>query len=377
MTVSPVNNSLTNEISAAKIFCSASLFSAAAILAAVGPWLLIWSFSGSSVLHFDVHTHAKSMMFGFVGALIAGYLVGKQRVRILVPLFGLWLAGRLAEVFSNDLILIHSLYSAYGLLLVILVAPKFRAAKKWRNLTMMPLITAIGCFPFVSWLLDISFIKINLSLHSLVLMISMLMFFMSGRFITPALTRAFTDRGLITPQRVQPFIEGTILVLLSMAVILSFSPSSSLWVSLSSGMAATLILVRLYRWKIFVLGWENADIWGLVTGYIWLGIGLLVFSLSLVTTLPIQSSMHIITVGALGTLSSTIILRLSLKRKLVKPLVYYFPIFLISLATLSRHAIGYIDGHDWWLLNFSALAWSLCFVVVFLQVLSNYRILQN
>ncbi len=360
-----------------KLSAQLAFFSAAAILAAVGPWLLIWSFSGNSILHFDVHTHAKSMMFGFVGALIAGYLVGKQPVRILVLLLGLWLAGRLAEVFSNDLILIHSLYSAYGLLLAILVAPKFRAAKKWRNLTMTPLIAAIGSFPFASWLLDISSIKINLSLHSLVLMISMLMFFMGGRFITPALARALTDKGLIASQRVQPFIEGTILVLLSMAVILSFLPSSKQWVSFLCGSAAVFIFIRLYRWKIFKLGWKNADIWGLVAGYVWLATGLLVFSLSLVTTLPIQSSLHIITVGALGTLSSNIILRLSLKRNVASPLVYYFPIILISSATLGRYAINMMHEHSFWLLIFSALAWSMCFIVVLVQVLSNYQFQQK
>ncbi len=353
-----------SKTSKSKLLAQHVFFPAAALLAVIGPWLLVLSFSGKSELIISASTHAKSMLFGYVGALIAGYLVGKLHPGHMISLFGLWLAGRIAEVFSHNDLLINLLYSAFGLILAILVAPKFRAAKKWRNLTIFPLIILIGCFPFFYWLSDTSIFHINLTLHSFILFISLLMFFMGGRLITPVLTRAFIDSGMKTPQRVQPHLEGMTMILLALASVLSLTSLPTLWIAIPSVLASFLILARIYRWRFYSLSWRFADLWGLGIGYTWLGIGLLIFSLSMIVGRSSVSSLHIITIGALGTLSSIVILKSSAKHLQPPALAYYTIILLLSIAVICRLLFEFLPGYQQAMLGIAVSTWSICFLVV-------------
>ena len=314
------------------------------------------------------------MLFGFVSALIAGYLLGNVRKHYLISVFSLWLCGRVVEVFSTNVMLINLSYSAFGLIIAFNIAPKFLVAKKWRNRVMAPLIATIGCFPLVSWVLENSTYSVDLYPHNFVLLISLLMFFMGGRLITPAATRAFADMGIKIPHRVQPKIEAATIVLLLLACLLSVSVSLRQYAGVLSGFAAVLILLRLYRWGIHRLKHRFMDIWALAVGYAWLGLGLLIFSLSLIVNQPVASSLHIITIGGVGTLSTSVILRTMAKHKQAAKAIYIACIILISIAVLCRFSIHILPS--WWLvlINITALCWSINYLIVLIycfKCLSN------
>ncbi|SEA44765.1 NnrS family protein [Microbulbifer marinus] len=339
-------------------------FTSATVLAIVGPWLLLLTLTGQLGLQFTVATHAKSMLFGFVGALIAGYLAGRQSLAALLLLYGTWILGRVLEVVSGESLAAAIAYSTFGAFLAILIVPKFRAAKQWRNKTMMPLIAVIGCFPFASETIPRLTDSVKLANTSFVLMISALMFFIGGRVIIPSLTRGYADTGLALTHRVQPHLEATVLALLFGAILASVFSAAAPWIALPSVAAALLILVRLYRWQPHKLSIRYSSLWALITGYVWLALGILAFSLALLIKHPVQPSLHVITIGALGTLSSTIILRFCVTNSEPNSRWHYVPVFLLTGATLARYAKDFLPENSVDLLLVSASLWSLNFAII-------------
>lgn len=338
-------------------------FPAAALFAALGPWLLLGIYlPGMPAV--DIATHAQGMLFGYVGALIAGYLGGRLPTRQLLSLFGLWLAGRWAELAPSGTLVTQLLYAGFGLYLAIIVAPRFAAAKKWRNRMIAPLLIAIACFPLLLLVAGMLGLASLLSLHSLLLLICLLMFFMGGRFITPLLARAYANRAATLPHRVQPALEGTVMLLLLVAAILDLAGADSRWTSLPGGAAGLLLCLRLLRWRLPWRDIEQAALVAMGYGYLWLGLGLVVFSLSLAGLLPATASLHVITIGALGTLSSTVMLKFSHAPGNAPARVHHLVVILLSMAVLARFIAPMLPAYYRELLTLAATLWSANFLLV-------------
>lgn len=347
------------DLSAQQVF-----FLIAAVFAAIAPWLLLISLSGKFGVIVDISTHAQGMLFGYVGALLAGYLVGKQSSGDMLALVALWLAGRLAEVLSENGFLTNGLYITYGIALAWTIAPQFNAAKKRRNRLIAPLLVLVTCFPAIYWLLSALGLPVIVSLRGLILLIALLLFFMGGRFITPVLARSLAQKGQKLQHRVQPRIEGSVMVLLLIASGLSVLQAPDQWVALLAAMASVLTLTRVIRWRLFRLNWRHADLWALGVGYLWLAIGLMVFGISLAGGLPVTASLHVITIGALGTLSSTIMLKLSTRHIVMNARVYYWVVIMIGLAAINRFLSAFIPVYREIPLVIASVMWSVNFMVI-------------
>ena len=347
-----------------KVQAQALFFPAAALYAALAPWLLLASLAGAAGLVFSGAAHARGLLFGYVGALIAGYLLGKPGLPTLSLLFGLWLAGRLAELVAPASMLTGVLYALYGLLLAGLVTPKFRAAKKWRNRVAGPLIALITCFPLLDQALLHQGAARDTPIRGIILPLALLMFFMGGRIITPALAVAFAARGQRLPQRVQPVIEGLVIVLLLFASAAYILHLAWFWAAVPAVAAGLLVLLRLFRWQLFSLARHHADICALGIGYFWLGLGLVLFGCHPGDSPWALGSLHVITIGALGTLSSTVMLRLSYKRAPAPGLAYLAICLLLALAMLARFGADLGPDFRQLLLAASAVFWSLNYIAV-------------
>jgi uncharacterized protein involved in response to NO len=339
-------------------------FPAAALYAMLAPWLLLASLTGATTLAFSGAAHARGLLFGYVGALIAGYLLGRPGLPTLALLFGLWLAGRLAELALPASPLTSILYASYGLLLASQLMPKFRAAKKWRNRVTGPLLALITCYSLLDQVLLHQGIAVGTSIRGIILPLALLMFFMGGRIITPTLAVAFAARGQRLPQRVQPVIEGLVIVLLLVASAAYISPLASYWAAMPAVAAGMLVLLRLYRWQLFTLVRLHADIFALGIGYLWLALGLLLFGCNPGTSPWALASLHVMTIGALGTLSSTVMLKLSYKRAPAPGIAYLAICLLLALAVLSRFLADLCPLSRQLLLAASAVFWSLNYIAV-------------
>jgi len=312
--------------------------------------------------------HAHEMLFGFALAVIAGYLLGPQRLRFTLALLGCWALARLSFLLwpGSWLALICAAAFATGLAWKVL--PRFLgAAKKWRNQSVAPVVAGLSLLSAIaSGGFGASYDR--LMLEEALLLLATLMFFMGGRIIAPAIAGYAQSRGWRLDARVQPQIEGAVLILLGLALLLNLLPWP-LTRQLTGAVlvaAAVLTTIRLLRWQ----PWRCArpELLTLLLGYAWLAIGLLLLGLgTLLPALPLNATLHALTVGALGSLTFAVMARTRLIYRFRDPAAQPWiqgVALLISLAALARVLPALLSQpNPAWLL-LAAGCWSLAFMAL-------------
>ncbi|WP_417791442.1 NnrS family protein [Stutzerimonas xanthomarina] len=351
-------------------FANAWFFPAAALYAAlILPWSVLTMLGLAPALP-GLATpagHAHEMLFGYALAVVAGYLLGPQPQRITLALLGCWLAARAGFLLAPD-----AWYAVGADLLFVAgllwkVVPRFLgAAKKWRNQTVAPVVIGLG----VTSLLANAGAGSSLRLREPALMLfAALMFFMGGRIIAPALAGHAQSEGRRLDARVQPQLEGGVLILLGIAFGSSLLP----WTLLGQVAGAVLVAagvlgaIRLLRWQ----PWHyrtRPDLLVLLVGYSWLSLGLVLLGVVMSGPwLPVSATLHVLTIGALGSLTFGVMVRTRLLYRFrdanAQPWIHPFAL-LISAATLARvlpPLLGIESGL--WLL-IAAACWSSAFIAL-------------
>lgn len=255
--------------------------------------------------------HAHEMLFGFVPAVIAGFLAHRVRRLHLWVLFSLWVGARLS-FWSLPLVYSAVLTSAFGAGLAWVVIPPFwRAAKKWRNRLLVPVLLAITLAPGVFYgagAMGYPALQWR-SLEWLLLLMAYLMLFMGGRMIAPAVAGHLQVQGIQLRARVQPRLEAVLLVVSLAAIVLTILPGAQVLAGAVLLLAAPLVGVRLLRWRLWHCA-GRVDLLGLGLGYAWLAVSLgLLGAHHVGADIPRAGAIHGLTVGALGTLSLTVMAR--------------------------------------------------------------------
>lgn len=320
--------------------------------------------------------HGHELIFGFALALIAGYTLGPQPWRLLAPLFGLWLAARFSWLLAPEWLLSQLLSPAFALLLAWQVVPRFQAAKKWRNKIAGPLILALCLLAPAYALTD--WIPAVLTKRSLmevaILGLMLLMTFMGGRIIAPAVAGTLEKRGIPLEARVQPRIEGALLIVLPLAMIcLPFSGTRLISGALLL-LAATLIIVRTVRWKLWRCT-DRPDLLVLALGYLWLAAGAGATGVHLFTGQSLVPALHLITIGALGTLSGSVMLRLAWQRacRTFPPAWQVLALAsAMAIAAISRYLTGDAPYSQSSLLWLASGVWALSFAGLASQLLALF-----
>ncbi|RCV88918.1 NnrS family protein [Billgrantia montanilacus] len=347
------------------------LFPLAALHAALMvPLSLLALFHGWDILSqlASPAAHARELLFGFALAVIAGYLLGPLSQRQQVGLVGLWLVGRLGILEWPGSMLATLADALFALWLAGLLVPRFLAAKKWRNRVLSPLLALICLLAVVTltWRYLDDMPTTAPLMHQSVLWLVLLMTFMGGRIISPAVNGYLLSRYRVAGVGVQPQVESALIVLLGLA------PFLMLWAALRP-LAAWLVLAAglLVLWR--VLRWgpgqcrERPDLLVLMLGYSWLGIGLLLLARTWWMPEHASSALHVFTIGALGTLSSTIMLRHVILRARQRPEAEWALVPLAGLfATAAILRLWALDAGSGWLVILwcSALLWSLAWLLV-------------
>lgn len=335
--------------------------------------LALYSWHGLALLSTPA-AHGRELLFGFALTVIAGYLLGPQPRRWLMLLVGLWLVARLGGLLWPGSAVVIAADTGFALLVGWKLVPRFRAAKKWRNQMLSPLLGLICLLAVISlaWRYLDSLPPMGQLVQHSVLWLVLLMAFMGGRVLAPAINGYLKSRWKVAGAGVQPRIEAALIVLLGTAPLLIlliplWAPLrflAALWVLV----AGLLVVWRIVRWRPW-LCWARPDLLGLLIGYAWLGIGLLLLAstwgqhyFSHHVGYSASATLHAFTVGALGTLASGIMLRQAIMRakarpqdeRLLLPLALLF-----SLAAVLR-LWSMQAGSDWLMLLWaSALLWSL------------------
>lgn len=289
--------------------------------------------------------HAHELLFGFALAVVTGFLVTRASTIQLSSLFGLWLVARAAFLLFPGSTAALAVNLAYGALLASLVVPKLmKRAKKLRNQAFGPVVLAI-CLALGGFHVAQAVSRAGLqylALRESVLMFALLMAFMGGRIIAPAAAGAIHRAGGHLKARVQPRIEGALILLLSAAAGLLVVPGGKAAAGGVLLIAGGLVSVRLIRWRLWRCA-AHADLLCLGLGYAWLAAGLCLLGGSwCFGVLPSAAATHAITVGALGTLTTTVMARMRLLRAKLDPsAMRTLPLIALSISLAATIRIGW------------------------------------
>jgi uncharacterized protein involved in response to NO len=299
--------------------------------------------------------HIHEMIFGFGGAIIAGFLLtaiqnwtgvrGVQGTTLLL-LFLLWLAGRVVllmpSLFSETLATIIDL--SFLPVVAYILAKPLMTIKQYRNLFFVPLLL-LFTLANLEMHLAIYFpqmFTITFAGYTGVMLVTLLMSVMSGR-VAPM----FTANGTKTPKATPlPWLDkvtngslGIVMFSLLMEPIIGFSNQFFGIILIIAGIFQT---IRWLRWR----PWITLAIpllWSFHLAIKFIAYGLIILGLSyLIPEIPSNHIWHLLTVGGMGGLILAMISRVSLGhtgRPLSPPKAMTAAYIFITLAALIR-AIG-------------------------------------
>ncbi|WP_435101398.1 NnrS family protein [Arhodomonas sp. AD133] len=341
---------------------------AAAYTAVVAPLSVHGMWTGNAVVPaFTSATgHAHELLFGFALAVITGFLINRATRFTLGTLFALWSGGRLAFLLAPGSFASAVLNAGFAVCLATIVVPPFmKAAKKWRNQAIGPILLATGGALLVFHLAQQGRLPAlgHLALREAVLVLALLMLFMGGRIIAPAAARHIQTRGEHLDARVQPRLEGALLLLIAAAIVTAPLPRLAVVAGVALIAAGAVALVRLVRWRLWWCA-DRDDLTGLGVGYAWLAVGLLLVGSALAGGVPaIRTALHAITVGALGTLSITVMVRTAILRAKRDPArLPGVPPAVVMIAAAAVLRIGWPATPS--LMMAASLLWSAAFAIV-------------
>ncbi len=320
--------------------------------------------------------HAHEMLFGFALAVVAGNQLGPMTMPRLALLVGLWTIARVTFLAAPQSAMAIVANIAFAALLAAHIAPRlFRAAKKLRNQALPLVLTAI-CASSITFQLA-SYAGFASAEHTIlivaILLFAMLMLFMGGKIIAPTAAGQFYRQGDKLNARVQPRIEGGLLITIAVAVAASVFVGQPLFVMLAAAattVAGVLSAVRLLRWRLWALR-DRPDLLCLAAGYVWLAIGLLLYGAALAAGHYQTAAVHIITVGAIGTLTLNVMVMTWTLKARQNPSLARVPVWatiLIGVAALAR-ALANLDVYDsQTLLLLASLCWSSAFTLLLIHL---------
>jgi|SRR5690554_3156728 len=341
------------------VFASGSIFPVAALyVALLVPWsvLALLGVVSAPPGLLSVYGHAHELLVGYGILVVAGYLLGKIKPRHLALFLSVWLAARVSFLWAPGSLVAMACALSTAAFVAWFTVPRFaRSAKKWRNKSLVPLLMLLSLMVF---LVSVPVWDTHKVLLVFIAALSLLMFFMGGRTLAPAVAGHLIKQKTPMPARVQPNVEGVGIILLFGGIALL--PLLPLVAGFCMGIAGVLTLVRMWRWQLWHC-FDRLDLLLLATGYAWLGVGLLLFGLG-VAVKPqwLTAGVHAITVGAMGVLTVTIMARTQMVRRFRDANAFvtsHLAGVLLNLAAVVRvgQALG---GLPWASLYVAMALWS-------------------
>jgi len=356
-------------------FLAGAIFSALSVLAWAAVWLGALPAPGWLA---PLWWHGHEMLFGFVAAAIAGFLLTAAPVwtgrpalcgRPLAALFALWVAGRVAFAAAGFVPawLVATLDVAFLPAVAVVLARTLAGTGQRRNQALLGVLAALSLANAAmhAEALGLASGIAGRALRLAVDGVAVLIVVIAGR-ITPAFTRnAFRRRGEAYEVHTWPAVEalalgGGVALLLANLVAPHTAVSGAL-----GTLAGLAVAVRVAGWRI----WHTRSdplLWSLHLGSVWVAVGwLLTGAGALGAPIPPATALHALTAGAMGATILAVMTRVGLGhtgRPLVLPGYVVSCYALVNLAALGRVAAPWVVGDaQRVLLAASALAWAAAF----------------
>lgn len=296
-------------------------FLGAAVWAAIALPLWLWVYFGGQG-RFDRDWHVHEMLFGYVGGVIAGFLLtavpnwtGRLPVTgaALALLFTLWIAGRVAMLAAAVHPAAQAVDGAFLLVFASLIWREVLAGRNWRNLPVAIMVTLLAlanlAFHGRTLMPELG----PLSERGAIGMIVLLIAFIGGR-VVPSFTRNWLLQAgeARLPASADTFdTAGVIAVAVAVAgwVLLPDQGLSGAALCL----AGLTTLARLARWRT-VLVLRDPLVWIMHAGYAWLGLGLVLVGAQVLwpAAVPRTAGFHALLAGAAGVMTLAMMTRATL-----------------------------------------------------------------
>lgn len=278
---------------------------------AMGWWLWAFGAGGWEAPLAPSRWHAHELIFGYLAAVLSGFLLATTRGWRVPVLLALWIAGRVAVaamVMGAASPLAAAIVDiAYLPGLALLRDPPFWRRPKWPTMAFLPLLLAFAAAD-AAFQLDVLGILPGAAERSLgitVDLIALMIAVIAGRLV-PGYTRA-----MLIPVKA-PRHKGyeSTSVALMLVLIAADAAAFDGVAGVAALAAAALQLLRL-------AGWRTRDVLLqpllliLHLGFAWLALGLALLGLALLTPwLARSDALHAITAGAVGSLTIGMMARL-------------------------------------------------------------------
>ena len=367
-------------------FLLAALYAIISVLlwiVAIGGW--VWPGAPGDLLAWHIH----EMLFGFVGAAIAGFLLtaisnftGRLPVQgsLLMALTLAWCLARIGAGFPGVLgeTLSLLLTISFPLLLVVVVGREVLGGGRPKDMIIGLLVAlfAVGDLVFLLGYRS----ALDFMPHLVVLLITLF----GGRII-PAFTTNWQKRKNIETGRnaslpvIQPWLERLVIPMTLIAGVSIVSMPTSNFAVIAALLTAILHAARLFGWR----GWQAFQepiLWILHLGYLWIVIGYALIGISIISFGSVHSAaIHALTTGAMGTLIIGVMSRVALGHtgRLLKvsslTTLAYVCIFLSAVTRVFAAMTSfYLE-----LIQISALVWLFgfaLFVYVYSPILWGPRV---
>ena len=354
-------------------------FLGAAIYAAVAVPLWLWMYrsgTGPAGVFDGSSWHAHEMIFGYLGAVIAGFvLTAIPNWTGSLPLSGLplallflsWVAGRVAVSTIGDPLLAFLLDLAFPVALAGSVWREVIAGRNWRNMPVAGLLTffalanalhhAENLWPALDG------VGVRLALGAAATMIALI-----GGRITPSFTRNWLAKRRSARL---PASFGTIdrvalgATALGVAGWVFFPSHPASGVLLAC--AGLLLAARLARWC-GPMTWREPIVLVLHLGYLWLAASLLLLGCSVLApdTMPQGAALHALTAGAFATMTLAVMTRASrghTGRAIEADAATLAIYVMVTIGALLRVLAPLLPGFYMELLSAGGTLWSAAFAL--------------
>ena len=350
-----------------------------AALLLVPLWALSFSF-GLPIGHRWPPTlwHGHEMLFGFVAAAIAGFLLTAvpswtgQRGFAGLPLAGLtllWLSARVAVYLPGvPAPLLAVIDVAFFPAVALLIAPPLMRSAN-RNTPLLLVLAALGaCNGAFHWAAAHGNApQAQLALTTTINVALVLATVIGGRIVPAFTNAALGARGIGAGRPASRALDlATIAAMAAVAVVDVPWPATRAAAVIALA-AAILHAVRFTRWRTLST-WRDPIVWVLHVGYAWIPVGLALKAIALLTGSAFSAFwLHALTVGALTTLILAVMTRASLghtgRALRAGPATVAAYLLLTAAACLRVFGLAVVGGSYPAIVLAAALLWTSAFIL--------------
>jgi uncharacterized protein involved in response to NO len=295
--------------------------------------------------------HGHEMLYGFVGAAVAGFLLtavpswtGARGFagRPLITVTCVWLAGRIAFACAAWLPLpvLAVAELAFVPALMVLVSPPLLRARN-RNTPLLLVLVLFwatdAAFVFALWREDVmlAVTALRAGINLVLLLITVI----GGRIVPSFTASALRAQGVDPGTRVSPALERIVIGAMAVVLIVDVVAPGTALAAGVAGIAAVAQAARLIGWRGFRT-LRQPIVWVLHAAYAWLPVGLVLKAVYLWSGASWAVHwLHALTVGTAATMILAVMTRAALGhtgRPLVVPKPVTLAYGLLLLAAVTR-----------------------------------------